>query len=146
MTELCLATEFPVQKGALGSYWGRWGVMESGGRRTKDWRIKVGAALRIAGPAATDRREPPPLESSQLVSRAGPGPAGLAAGTGPGGVHTPANRKRERARPGAAGQLAGGESRAWALGAGEAPPAPPRFGVREVGRAPPSRGPQRPPP
>ncbi|XP_045845922.1 basic proline-rich protein-like [Meles meles] len=66
------------------------------------------------GRAALPRRAWPPYPTRQ--AGLGPGPAGLAAGTGPGGVRTPANRKREergRARRASWPRRARGRRRHW---------------------------------
>lgn len=140
MNELCPTSKFQVWKGSLapargdGELWKAWtGGWKSGGsgRGCSPNRLTGGG-----GPART--------------SRPGVVPARLGAG-----LRQPARRRapspasstlqptgRERGRPGEAGQLAGGESQAWAPGSGEPQPAPPGLGAWGWGwgQRPPSLG------
>lgn len=124
---LCPTSKFQVWEGSLapargdGELWkARTGERESGGagRGCSQSRLTGGG-----GPARTSRPGVVPARLGaglrQPAWRRAPSPASS--------TLQPTGRERER--PGEAGQLAGGESQAWAPGSGEPQPAPPGLGA-----------------
>lgn len=95
MNELCLTAKFQVWKGSLGACQGRWRALESPAGRADHWggrgRDRSQKRLTSSRPARASR---PGVFPARLG--AGPGPAGLEAGTEPRRVCTPVNRKRKR--------------------------------------------------